>query len=41
MPRRDDPRRDWLNHFVDVLQDSTNGLAAKYNVDAGILTELD
>jgi hypothetical protein len=41
MPNDDAGKVSLLNQATDVLQDSSNGLAAKYNVTAAQLTALD
>jgi hypothetical protein len=40
-PRTVPKQITWLNDLVDKLQDPVKGYAAKYNVDAAIITRLD
>jgi hypothetical protein len=41
LPRTDAQRADWLDNFVTKLQDSAKSYAAKYNVSAATITDLD
>ena len=41
LPRTDAAKQPWLNTFVDALQSAAKGYAAKYNVPAATITQLD